>query len=187
LALPGIVPALGQVWLTVAAPFEVLLGLAAAFVALLLPVLWPLMVAGVAVDDADSFSAFSRSFSYLTTYLWSAVLLVVWNILAAAVALIVVHWISEAAELAIAWVTSHVLGAETHRALLRSVVWCLVLTRDAFAASLFWTHVAMVYVFLRESVDGTPVDTLAGFEDDTRFHEPYPVVGIPAVQPPAAT
>jgi hypothetical protein len=51
-------------------------------------------------------------------------------------------------------------------------------------ASLFWTLVTIVYLFLRESVDGAPLSRIAGFDEPLRPHEPYPVVGIPAVTPP---
>ncbi|MDX1970347.1 MAG: hypothetical protein SFV23_24465 [Planctomycetaceae bacterium] len=182
LALPGCVPGLGQLWLFAVAPVEALSGLVVASILLLLPVLWPLMVAAVAVDDADSFSAFSRSFSYVTTHLWTTAALILCNLVAAALAAAAAEGLSLGCELSLRWIISHTLGAEDRDLLMRSAAWWLAQFRHGFAASLFWTHVTIVYLFLRESVDGTPLDTLAGYEDDTRFHEPYPVVGMPAVQ-----
>lgn len=182
LALPGCVPGLGQLWLIAVAPVEALSGLAVAFIVLLLPILWPLMVAAVAIDDADSFSAFSRSFSYVTTHLWTTAALILCNLVAAALVVVAAEALSLGCELSLRWIISHALGAEDRDVLMRSTSWWLAQFRHGFAASLFWTHVTIVYLFLRESVDGTPLDTLAGYEDDTRFHEPYPVVGMPAVQ-----
>jgi hypothetical protein len=43
-----------------------------------------------------------------------------------------------------------------------------------------------VYVFLRQSTDGAPLDQLSGYDDPVRAPDPFPVVGIPAMNPPVS-
>lgn len=184
LVLPGSIPGLGSVWLLATSPLAAGLGVVVAAIGVVLPILWPLMVTSVAVDDADTFGAFSRSFSYLTTYFWTAVLLGAIHLAAAVVEVAIIQQVFRSAEFGIAWLASFVLSDTANAAFHRSAAFWTHILQNGLIFSLFWSHVTILYLFLRRAVDGTPVDELAGYEDDARFTEPYPVVGMPAVNPP---
>jgi hypothetical protein len=186
LALPQSIPALGTLWMQLAAPVQFVLGAAAGFILLLLPVLWPLMVAAVAVDSSDAFDAFSRSFSLVTSKLWSTLALVFLTGISAIVLTLGFRLLLEAGAAATVWAAAWTTTQATTESLAGVLGWWREVAYRGLCASLFWTHAVMVYVFLREQVDAVPMFRLAGFTDDHRPHELYPVVGMPAVRPAAA-
>lgn len=185
LVLPGTIPGLGSLWLLATSPLAAGLGLVVAAIGVVLPILWPLMVASVAVDDADTFGAFSRSFSYFTTYFWTAVLLGTIHLAAAVIEVALVKQVFSSAEFLVAWLASFVLSDAANASFHRAAAFWTHILQNGLIFSLFWSHITILYLFLRRAVDGTPVDSLAGYEDDMRFAEAYPVVGMPAVTAPA--
>jgi len=176
--LPGILPGLGTLWLHMAAPVITLIALAAGVILALLPFLWPLMVAAVAVDGSDSFDAFSRSFSLVTTRFWSAAALGFLAFLAAW--LLTLGWdlVDRSTAMCVQQFALAVLGEQGDQTLISAIAWWKTLFMRGAMASFFWSQATIVYLLLRHTVDGTPLDCLAGYDDDMRFHEPFPVVGI---------
>lgn len=186
--LPGFI--LGDSWHFFSAPGVMVFAVLSAGLTLVLPVLWPLMVAGTAVDQADGFGAFSRSFSYVATFVWSALLLLVLNLIVAGVTIQVSEVVIETARKIVSGILRALHSPTSANSALIVMDWALILLRQAIVTSLFWSHATVIYLLLRQMVDGTPLDVLAGYEDDMRFHEPYPVVGIPSAaahSPPAAS
>lgn len=183
LALPAGIPALGTVWVQLSAPVQIVLGVAAGFILLLLPVLWPLMVAAVAVDGSDAFDAFSRSFSLVTSKLWSTLGLVVLAGVSAVVLTLGFRLLLDAGVAAAVWAGSWTTTEATTASLAGVLGWWQDVIYRGLCGSLFWTHATIVYLFLREQVDAVPFFLLAGYTDDHRPRELYPVVGMPAVRP----
>lgn len=184
LALPGWLPGLGRVWLLVTSPLLCLCGLIAAFVGLSAPLLWPLMVSACSVDDSDAFDAFSRAFSLVTSRIWSTAVLLALCLLKG--------WLSAALLSLLALATVNIslwsLAWMGNEALVRwggqLVEWWSDIFMRSVMASLFWSMVTIVYLFLREAVDGLPVHHLVGY-DLPPSRAPYPVVGLAAVAPSA--
>jgi hypothetical protein len=185
LALPGFVPGLGGIWLRVLAPVMAILGTFAAVILLVLPVLWPLMIAAIAVDDSDGFDAFSRSFSFVTSHPWMTAGLVAlsWGMLWACgevidrgvvAALNIIPWSA-------GWSASETAIKES---LLPASIWWVRLFARTLHASLFWSLATVAYVFLRQATDDAPLDQLTGYDEPVRAREDFPVVGIPAMNPP---
>ncbi|HET6424782.1 MAG TPA: hypothetical protein VFG20_13925 [Planctomycetaceae bacterium] len=187
LAIPAFIPALGGVWLRVVSPAISLLGIAASVILLVLPILWPLMIAAVAVDDSDGFDAFSRSFSFVTSHPWMTAGLVAaaYGVIWAASAVIgqgvvmaawFVAWSAD-------WTASDIALTDS---LMPATQWWLQLSARALQTSLFWSLATVVYLLLRQVTDGKPLDQLTGYDEPPRPREDFPVVGIPAMNPPAS-
>jgi len=186
-AIPAGVPGLGAVWMQVAAPLQFVLGVVAGFILLLLPVLWPLMVAAVAVDNSDAFDAFSRSFSLVTSRLWSTLALVLLTGASAVVLTLAVRMLLGAGVAAAVWAAAWTTTEATTLSLAGVLSWWREVAQRGLCGSLFWTHATIVYLFLREQVDAVPEFTLSGYSDDHRPHDLYPVVGMPAMKPATVT
>lgn len=182
LALPGTVPALGVAWLQVIVPVQVMAAVALSALLLLLPLLWAMIVAALAADDSDSFDAFSRGFSLVSTHPWITFGLVAVCFLITCVLANLAHVVIEFAGISVFNLSATVFGPDREQLLLRLTLWWCRVFEAGFLSSLFWAHATIIYLFLRQAVDGTPLDALAGYELDTRFREPYPVVGMPAVK-----
>ena len=81
------------------------------------------------------------------------------------------------------WSADWLTGQQSVTTVTAHAAWWSGIVVRGVMASLFWTLATIVYLFLREMVDGVPLSRIAGFDLPVRRHEPYPVVGIPAVQP----
>lgn len=184
IAFPAAVPGVGLIWLQVAAPVQFILGVVAGFILLLLPVLWPLMVAAVAADGSDAFDAFSRSFSLVTSRLWSTLGLLLMTGVSAIVVTLAFRLLLNAGVAAVLWAAAWTTTDQTTELMAGVLGWWRAVAYRGLCGSLFWTHATIVYLFLRELVDAVPVFSLAGYNEDHRPHELYPVVGMPAVKPP---
>lgn len=187
LALPAFIPGVGDLWLRLLSPATSLIGIAAGVILLVLPVLWPLMIAAIAVDDSDGFDAFSRSFSFVTSHPWrtagsiAASAGVIWacsEIIDRGVikALWFIAWSAD-------WTAS---DSALRESLMPATRWWMQLFARAIQSSLFWALATVVYLFLRQSTDGAPLDQLSGYDEPVRAPEAFPVVGIPAMNPPAS-
>ncbi|MBI1346437.1 hypothetical protein GC163_09110 [bacterium] len=178
ITLPGILPGLGTMWLHLAAPVLTLLAFVGGAILAMLPFLWPLMVAAVAVDGSDSFDAFSRSFSLVTSRFWSAVGLIGLGVLTTRVLSWLLNHVDSSVAVMVNQFALIVLGAKGDWMLMSAISWWLDIFKQGILASYFWSVATIIYLLLRHMVDGTPLDNLAGYDDDMRFHEPFPVVGI---------
>jgi hypothetical protein len=187
LALPAWIPALGTLWLIVLAPILCVLSLAAAFILLLLPILWPLMIAATSADDSDPFDAFSRSVSLVAARVWSTLALVVLATLMTAITLEFLMLLAGFAQSLAGWSADWTTGEKAVVSVRFQVGWWAAVVVRGVMASLFWTLSTIVYLFLREAVDGKPTHQLAGFDEPLHSHDPYPVVGLPALHAPSTT
>ena len=187
-AIPAFIPGAGAIWLRLLSPVLALMGIAAGMILLILPVLWPLMTAAIAVDDSDGFDAFSRSFSFVTSHPWLTT-----TIVAVGYAMIwlctrvIDQGVTTASWFIIwsaDWTVSDISLAES---LIPATGWWLQLLARAIQTSLFWSLATVGYVFLRQATDGAPLDQLCGYDEPVRAADPFPVVGIPAMTPPTAT
>jgi hypothetical protein len=178
--LPGRIPWMGDWWLTVANPLILLAGIAIAVIVCLLPLLWPLMLAAVAVDDVDTFGAFSRAGSYLTTSLWSAFALLLLQGVAALLGQMLITLLLEAGASCVS-MASQALPGESSPGWVVSLNDWKETFRSTMGVSLCFSHTVVWYLCLRQQVDGTPWSTLAGYDEDAPLHEAVPVVGMPAV------
>lgn len=187
IALPAFLPALGGVWVRLLSPVIAIFGIMAAFILLVLPVMWPLMIAAVAVDDSDGFDAFSRSFSFVTSHPWmTAGLFTVGGAMLVVCGTGIDLLIEAAAGVTLwsgSWTASDTQMSEH---LLPATLWWIRLFARAALSSLFWSLATVVYVFLRQATDGAPLDQLSGFDLPGLEREQFPVVGIPAMNPPAS-
>jgi hypothetical protein len=181
LSLPGIVPGLGTLWLKMVAPVQTVLVYGLLAILALLPLLWPLIVAAVAVDDSDAFDAFSRSFSLITSRPWATLALLALCAGATVVIGKILEYLAMITPACTQQFCGFFLGESGKLTMQVSVGYWSRIVVATILSSLFWSHVTIVYLFLRQAVDGTPLDTLAGYDDDMRFREAFPVVGIPAV------
>ncbi len=144
---------------------------------------WPLMVAAIATDDCDGFGGLSRSYSLWTGRPWYFAWCWIMAACCGTVAMFLAHWLAH-------W-TLHLsglaiqlgLGESPSTPFARSTIESLVLLGlKTYALSFFWTSATIVYVLLRQSVDGMPLDKMAPDDDERPPRDPLPVVGMPAVQ-----
>uniref|UniRef100_A0A7C2JZ82 Uncharacterized protein n=1 Tax=Schlesneria paludicola TaxID=360056 RepID=A0A7C2JZ82_9PLAN len=180
LALPAWIPALGTAWLWVLAPILFVLSAAAAFALVVVPAIWPLMVAAVAADDGDAFDAFSRAFSLVASRFWSTLGLAFVCVVEAVAAAVILSSIASTGVAVAAWSADWTVSKNATSILGQHASWWAVVFVRGVMASLFWTLATIVYLFLREMVDGVPVSRLKGFDEPVLSREPYPVVGIAA-------
>ncbi len=188
LAVPAFLPAVGGLWLRLLSPIIAILGVGAGFLLLVLPVMWPLVIAAVAIDDSDGFDAFSRSFSFVTSHPWITAGL--FTVAGAIITLCAagIDMTKEAAAGVILWSAGWLTSeAQIRDHLFPASLWWVKLFARATLSSLFWSLATIIYVFLRQVTDGSPLDKLSGFDMPGLAREEYPVVGIPAMNPPAST
>lgn len=184
IAIPSAMPGAGLIWMQVAAPVQFVLGIAAGFILVLLPLLWPLMVAAVAVDSSDAFDAFSRSFSLVTSRLWSTLGLLLMAAVSGLVVTLAFRWLLEAGIAAVVWAAAWTTTEVTTTRTAVVLHWWREVGYRGLCGSLFWTHTTIIYLFLRELVDAVPWFSLAGYADPKPAFDPYPVVGMAAMKPP---
>jgi len=180
LGLPAIVPGLDQWWVTLLSPIGLIIGLAAAFLCLMIVVCWPWMAVSAAVEDADSFGVLSRCCSFLLSRPWLAMGLLVVVVVEGAILLLLLHWLLMWGQQLVlgAWVPT--LRAEALQDAQNSLRAVAMFVYRAVATGLFWTLITLLYLIIRREVDGIPFETISGAERETPVKDPYPVVGIPA-------
>ncbi len=170
--------------------FPLLLGVVLLWLLIGLAVGWPLMVASVAAEGEDSFDALSRSFSYvfqrpvslgiLTAVAWAVgtggVLLIV---LLARLVLHLTAW-----GLAFGAPDAKVAGLfgalaanpkTTVDGLHAGWVALVTLLAYSWVYAYVWSAVAQIYLLIRQDVDGTPVEDVAGEAAPEAVAEARPV------------
>ncbi|MDZ4689633.1 MAG: hypothetical protein SH850_31535, partial [Planctomycetaceae bacterium] len=133
--------------------------------------------------NSDAFDAFSRSFSLVTSRLWSTLGLVLLTGASAVVLTLAFRLLLDAGAAAAVWAAAWTTTEATTASLAGVLGWWRDVVQRGLCGSLFWTHATIVYLFIREQVDAVPVFHLSGYTDDHRPHELYPVVGMPAMKP----
>ncbi len=154
---------------------------------------WPLMLNSIGTEDADSFDAFSRAYSYLFSRPWYALWLMILALVYGSLLLTFVATVIKLLMPLATWSVASGMGDEQTRALLlgtgedgnfaTSVVsfWQQVagLGLVGFVTSYFWTATTVIYFLLRKSVDATPLDAVS--ERVATTTDGLPIVGVAAV------
>lgn len=183
-----VLPVVNSITIAVFAPFLLVGGMIAGFLFVATLLGWPLMVAAIAYDDCDGFGGLSRSYSQWTGRPWYFVWC--WIVVATAglIALTIAGWLGEWTFYLCSVSIEQGMGSNSSAAFGRRVVQFLIqLLMHAYAISFFWTSATIVYALLRQSVDWMPCDSMSPDDDERQARDPLPVVGIPAMEPPAPT
>ena len=181
--LPGRLPWVGPTLALMATPVVLLCSLVAAYLLIAILLGWPLMVAAIATDDCDGFGGLSRSYSLWTGRPWYFAWCWMVAAFAGAVATLVANWLTMIA-FQLSGLAIHLAAGSTPAAVSADATTCFVATLvlKMYGISFFWTSATIVYVLLRQSVDGMPLDGIAPDDDERPKREPLPVVGMPAIQ-----
>jgi hypothetical protein len=175
-------PQVGPTLAGILAPFALLAGLVMTIILVSLAVGWPLMHATVAAEGEDGFDALSRSFAYVNQrpLRYAACVAVAWAL--GALGLIVVEFFARTTVHMARWALGFGAPGDVLAALFqggtggtapvaptaRSVhaFWLsfVALVAHGWVYSYFWTAAAIVYLLLRQDVDGTPWHVIAAPE-----------------------
>ena len=179
--LLGRLPAWGSLWLFIISPVAAITGFAMAFLLLATMLSWPLMVAAVSIDDCESFGGLSRAYSILTGRPWQAIAYLLLSLLVATVLMTLATIVGETTIWCGMSATAFGSGDEpVHRALyspLSKIVHEFVI---GVGASYFWSAATVIYLLLRQDLDGVPLDRISPDDNARPVRDPLPVVGIPA-------
>lgn len=166
---------------------------------------WPLMSCSSAVERNDASDALSRTFSYLFNRTWYAVFLASISVGYGMLTLNFVELMTRLSVVLSATPVAAGLGLDA-QAVNRHALWSLdldgmqIFSNDvgvamysfwmglatlipaAYGFSYFWSSSTIIYLLLRKSEDGTPLDVL-DFSDNPGETKPdIPLVGMPAAQ-----
>lgn len=158
-------------------PFALLAGLLLTLLAVLLFFGWPLLIAAVAVEGSDAFDALSRMYSYMRQRPLHFVFYLGCSTLLGMLWFFVLSLILDGAALAVAGFCPPKLAAIASSGALTFFIepeflldlshayWLVAawlglfhLLKVAFLFAYFWCSAVAVYLLLRKSVDGTPLD-----------------------------
>jgi hypothetical protein len=157
-----------------------------ALILLGLAVGWPLMLASIAVEDADAFDAFSRVYNYVYARPWYALFLALLAMVYGSALIVFAATLLTTTNVLAAWaVSAGIAELDSPFGVQAIATWQNIggLVLHGFIVSYFWTATTIVYVLLRKSEDATPLDAItlppvaAPAQDDD-----VPLVGIPAVE-----
>jgi hypothetical protein len=188
--LLGRLPYWGSAWLFLISPIVAVLGVVMAFLLLATMLAWPLMVAAVAIDDCESFGGLSRAYSILTSRPWQTTGYIIFGLLVGLILMAVTMAVGETTIWCGVSATAFGSGGEQVRKSLVSPLTTLVHEIvTGIGISFFWSAATVIYLLLRQDVDGVPLDRIALDDDDRPVRDPLPVVGIPATdaKPPTDT
>ncbi|GIX04130.1 MAG: hypothetical protein KatS3mg113_1136 [Planctomycetaceae bacterium] len=164
LLLPALWMAVMPVWTWLISPLVFLFITISAMLLLTMVVLWPWILAAIAADDSDAFDAFSRAYSLITSRFWSWLFLL---ILAAGELYVLSSIIGVVHQAVMAWQRTCFgvwLPPEVVKQLEMTVGWWVHQVSAATLISLMWSLIGVIYLFLREAVDGQPWHELGALE-----------------------
>ena len=178
--IPGRIPFLGEYWLFATSPLVLIGGIATAILLLATAAGWPLMVAAAATDDSDSFGCLSRAFSGISSRLWYLMGLALFAIVVGVVFMTLMTLIGDLA----IWCTLSLAGigageAHVQNSLYSPVVRMTYQIVQGIGISYFWTAATILYLILRNEIDGFPIEQIVS-DEPPAARDPLPVVGIPA-------
>jgi len=177
----GRLPILGSWWLTLTSPFLGFLGLLMALLLLTTALGWPLMVAAVATDDCDSYGGLSRAWGGLLNRPWHFLAYVIMALMIGLMLMLVAHLFASTASYC--GVSSTAFGSGTSQAklgLIKPLARLMKLMLAGVGVSYFWSTSTILFLLLRQEIDGLPLNHLARDIGDRPVRDPLPVVGIPA-------
>ena len=157
-------------------PIVLFLGFCFAVIGIGLLFGWPLAFAAVSVDGSDGFDAVSRAYSYVYQRPLQYIVYAAIGIVIGLIGYFFIAWFVDLTLMLIAsWgrvpfvdfaALSQQTGAETlkqspfvHR-ILFFWCWCFQMVKIGFLFGYFWVCTTVIYVILRRSVDGTPIDEI---------------------------
>ncbi|MCA9076743.1 MAG: hypothetical protein KDA93_17085 [Planctomycetaceae bacterium] len=192
--LVGRIPAVGPVIVGVMWWLPLLLATMMTLILLGLAAGWPLMLSSIGTEDADSFDAFSRAYSYLFSRPWYALFLMTLALLYGSLLLTFVATVLQLLMPLAEWSIASGMGVEQTRELLQlggdnpgmatsaARFWHKVASLGlvGFVVSYFWTATTIIYFLLRKSVDGMPLETVSERVSNTAHA--LPVVGVAAAE-----
>ncbi len=161
-------------------PFSLLFALGAVYLGVVLLLGWPIMFAAVSVEGVDGFDAISRTFSYLQQrpfhylFYWGAsgvlgvICFVFLSLFLDGAVYVAIHVGGLPSHVAIGSFGDLVLPKQSENLSLPECIvlcWCAMmqLLKLAFIFGWFWATATAIYLMLRRSVDGTPLDEIFRF------------------------
>lgn len=181
----GHIPAVGGAIVGLGWGLMMLAGLAMSLILLGLAVGWPLMLASIAVEDADAFDAFSRVYNYVYARPWYALFLVLLAMLYGSALIVFTATLLTTTNVLAAWaVSAGIAELDSPFGMQAVATWQNIggLVLHGFIVSYFWTATTIVYVLLRKSEDATPLEAITLPVTAPVGEEEVPLVGIPAVE-----
>lgn len=185
LGLLGNIPGVGGAIVGIGWGLAMLAGLAMALVLLGLAVGWPLMLASIAVEDADAFDAFGRIYNYVFARPWYLLFLVVLMLLYGSALLVFAATLLTATYTLAEWaVGSGLTGVISEFGSQAIATWQNIgrLVLHGFVVSYFWSATTIIYVLLRKSEDATPLEAVTLPQTTSPGNQELPLVGIPAAE-----
>jgi hypothetical protein len=185
LGLLGNIPGIGGAIVGIGWGLAMLAGLAMALILLGLAVGWPLMLASIAVEDADAFDAFGRIYNYVFARPWYLLFLVVLMLLYGSALLVFAATLLTATNTLAAWaVGSGLTGVISEFGGQAIATWQNIgrLILHGFVVSYFWSATTIIYVLLRKSEDATPLEAVTLPQMVPPGDGDLPLVGIPAAE-----
>ncbi|MCL2304253.1 MAG: hypothetical protein FWC43_02800 [Planctomycetaceae bacterium] len=128
---------------------------------------WPLAFAAVSVDGSDGFDAVSRTYSYVYQRPLQYLVYAVLGIAIGMIGYFFIAWFVDLAIFLIAdWGNAPLAAFMVDRPetlaswILSFWCWCFQMVKIGFLFGYFWVCSTIIYVILRRSVDGTPIDEI---------------------------
>lgn len=179
--IAGAIPVLGRIWFFLLSPLIAILGFVMAFLLLATAIGWPLMVASISADDCDSFGGLSRAYSGITGRPWHLAAYVAVGLLVGQVVMRVASFVGYFA-IDCALRGTSIAGPDqfAFQSLSAQLKMYVGLALAGVAVSYFWSASTIIYLLLRQDVDGIPLDRIAADASSQTVRDPLPVVGIPA-------
>jgi hypothetical protein len=169
-------------WLLALGWLPMLAGFLMAALLVLLAASWPLMVAAISAEGSDGFDGLSRSFGYVMNRPWSFVWLVGLAFGIGVLANSFVELFLTFAFRLADWSTGVNDGVRINH---QFEHWyeLVPLLQLAVMVSYFWSATTVIYLLLRQSDDGTPLDQVY-IPGPPPKAEPLPLVGVATSQQP---
>lgn len=181
----GHIPGVGGVLVGLGWGLMMLAGLAMALILLGVAVGWPLMLASSAVEDADAFDAFGRIYNYVFARPWYALFLVILTLIYGSALIVFGATLLTTTNVLTQWSVGSGIAELNSEFGSRAIqTWHNIgqLVLQGFVVSYFWTAATIVYVLLRKSEDGTPIDAITLPHVTPPGDQELPLVGIPAAE-----
>ena len=178
LGVIGCIPGMGPYLIWLGWPLALVSGVFLAMLVVGFTISWPLMICTTSTEGTDPFDGLSRSYNYLFVRPWYALFLMLLLLMYGGLLLYFVEGM-----VLLTWqitVSTVAMGGglaalpDGWLSFWKSLLGSIPL---AFAVSLFWTAMTIVYLLLRKSEDSTPLDVV---DMDTPPQSGLPLVGVPA-------
>jgi hypothetical protein len=144
---------------------------------------WPLMIATIGSEDSDGFDALSRSFGYLLDRPWYLLGLAMIALVAGSIGWVVITILFGLASHLASWsvasgfgtdATGQLLDGTTGFAPQAAAVWQAVFKNIlmGFIPAFFFSASTLIYLLVRQSDDGAPLNRIANHDQDAKDDPP---------------